>query len=277
MPSRGHASLVYSLSCRRHPSTLSLGVADAVCYSLPAFLTSHRLLRCSLSVDLSRRLDADAHQSIEPLSRRLLEPLSHPVPRTSQSKPQNSRLTIAARRLLGATHPTVALYLSRQLLGISVDAGGHQGLKLETELDPLEVKSSKIRHWAAYIEFYDAHVPMAIALSGQLLLGQLVMVKPSEAEKNLVQSTSSTGSSVTGPYGPTDRKLYMENLHFDMTEQQLCAIFEPFGPVELVQLPFDLDAGLGYMAFNVMQEEEFIGSNVDWSSTKGVRFSPRHK
>ena len=76
-----------------------------------------------------------------------------------------------------------------------------------------------------YIEFYDAmSVPMAIALSGQLLLGQPVMVKPSEAEKNLVQSTTSTGSSVTGPYGPTDRKLYVGNLHFNMTEQQLRAV-----------------------------------------------------
>lgn len=73
-----------------------------------------------------------------------------------------------------------------------------------------------------YIEFYDVmSVPMAIALSGQLLLGQPVMVKPSEAEKNLVQSTASSGSSVTGPHGPSDRKLYVGNLHFNMTEQQL--------------------------------------------------------
>ncbi|MCI93305.1 RNA-binding protein 39-like, partial [Trifolium medium] len=38
-------------------------------------------------------------------------------------------------------------------------------------------------------------VPMAIALSGQLLLGQPVMVKPSEAEKNLVQSNTTTGAA----------------------------------------------------------------------------------
>ena len=41
------------------------------------------------------------------------------------------------------------------------------------------------------MEFYDAmSVPMAIALSGQLLLNQPIMVKPSEAEKNLVQCTT---------------------------------------------------------------------------------------
>lgn len=65
-------------------------------------------------------------------------------------------------------------------------------------------------------------VPMAIALSGQLLFGQPVMVKPSEAEKNLVQSTATAGgSSVVGPYGAVDRKLYVGNLHFNMTESHL--------------------------------------------------------
>lgn len=63
-------------------------------------------------------------------------------------------------------------------------------------------------------------VPMAIALSGQLLLGQPVMVKPSEAEKNLVQSNTS-GASGVGPYGAVDRKLYVGNLHFNMTETHL--------------------------------------------------------
>ncbi|CAI8598802.1 unnamed protein product [Vicia faba] len=96
-----------------------------------------------------------------------------------------------------------------------------------------------------YIEFYDAmSVPMAIALSGQLLLGQPVMVKPSEAEKNLVQSNTTTGAAgVVGPYGAVDRKLYVGNLHFNMTESQLREIFEPFGTVEVVQLPLDLETG----------------------------------
>jgi RNA-binding protein 23/39 len=73
-------------------------------------------------------------------------------------------------------------------------------------------------HIGRYIEFYDAmSVPMAIALSGQLLLGQPVIVKPSEAEKNLVQSTAS--SSVSAPGGA--RKLYVGNLHANINEEQL--------------------------------------------------------
>jgi RNA-binding protein 39 len=118
---------------------------------------------------------------------------------------------------------------------------------------------------------------MAIALSGQLFLGQPVMVKPSEAEKNLAQSNSTT----VGGTGPADRKLYVGNLHFNMSELQLrqvifsflgqlfnyiwtlqqlffflsvsfifsqlfpflYQIFEAFGPVELVQLPLDPETG----------------------------------
>ncbi|KAM1074323.1 hypothetical protein ACFX11_019484 [Malus domestica] len=106
-------------------------------------------------------------------------------------------------------------------------------------------RNSRRSKGVGYIEFYDAmSVPMAIALSGQLLLGQPVMVKPSEAEKNLVQSNATSGAAgVVGPYGAVDRKLYVGNLHFNMTETHLREIFEPFGPVELVQLPLDLETG----------------------------------
>ncbi|CAI0555062.1 unnamed protein product [Linum tenue] len=103
-------------------------------------------------------------------------------------------------------------------------------------------RNSRRSKGVGYIEFYDVmSVPMAIALSGQPLFGQPVMVKPSEAEKNLVQSNA-TGAT-TGPYGPVDRKLYVGNLHFNMTEMQLRQLFEPFGTVELVQLPLDLETG----------------------------------
>lgn len=66
-------------------------------------------------------------------------------------------------------------------------------------------------------------VPMAIALCGHLLFGQPVMVKPSEAEKNLVTTNASGAASggIAGPYGAVDRKLYVGNLHFNMTELQL--------------------------------------------------------
>ncbi|RZR81919.1 hypothetical protein BHM03_00008229, partial [Ensete ventricosum] len=80
-------------------------------------------------------------------------------------------------------------------------------------------RNSRRSKGVGYIEFYDVmSVPQAIALSGQLLLGQPVMVKPSEAEKNLVQSTT-TGAGATG--AGAERKLYVGNLHFNVTEEQL--------------------------------------------------------
>ncbi|XP_075521023.1 uncharacterized protein LOC142554219 isoform X2 [Primulina tabacum] len=96
-----------------------------------------------------------------------------------------------------------------------------------------------------YIEFYDVmSVPMAIALCGQPLLGQPVMVKPSEAEKNLVQSTSVTsGESGLGTYSGGARRLYVGNLPVTIKEDQLRQVFEPFGAVELLQMPTDLGTG----------------------------------
>ncbi|XP_011046657.1 PREDICTED: RNA-binding protein 39-like [Populus euphratica] len=120
-------------------------------------------------------------------------------------------------------------------------------------------RNSRRSKGVGYIEFYDAmSVPMAIALSGQLLLGQPVMVKPSEAEKNLVQSTTAvTSGGLTGPYSGGARRLYVGNLHFNITEDQLRQVFEPFGAVELVQLPHDESGhckGFGFVQFARLED-----------------------
>ncbi|PKA55658.1 Nucleolin 1 [Apostasia shenzhenica] len=122
-------------------------------------------------------------------------------------------------------------------------------------------RSSRRSKGVGYVEFYDAmSVPMAIALSGQLLLGQPVMVKPSEAEKNLVQSTATSAGAggLVGPYSGGARRLYVGNLHFYMTEDQLRQVFEPFGTVELVQLPLDPETGhckgFGFVQFTRLDD-----------------------
>ncbi|XP_074333701.1 uncharacterized protein LOC141671376 isoform X2 [Apium graveolens] len=108
-------------------------------------------------------------------------------------------------------------------------------------------RSSRRSKGVGYIEFYDAmSVPMAIALSGQTLLSQSVMVKPSEAEKNLVQSTTSAAGGLGGgivPYSGGARRLYIGNLHNNIREDQLRQVFESFGSVEMVQLPLDQVTG----------------------------------
>ncbi|XP_021683614.1 uncharacterized protein LOC110667162 isoform X2 [Hevea brasiliensis] len=118
-------------------------------------------------------------------------------------------------------------------------------------------RNSRRSKGVGYIEFYDAmSVPMAIALSGQPLLGQPVMVKPSEAEKNLVQSTTTVNAG-SGPYSGGARRLYVGNLHFNITEDQLRQVFEPFGAVELVQLPLDETGhckGFGFVQFARLED-----------------------
>ncbi|KAJ3682476.1 hypothetical protein LUZ60_015049 [Juncus effusus] len=116
-------------------------------------------------------------------------------------------------------------------------------------------RNSRRSKGVGYIEFYDVmSVPMAIALSGQLLMGQPVMVKPSEAEKNMVQTTAATGVSASGG----GRKIYVGNLHTNINEEQLRQVFEPFGPVELVQLPMDpmtgLCKGFGFIQFSKVED-----------------------
>lgn len=122
-------------------------------------------------------------------------------------------------------------------------------------------RNSRRSKGVGYVEFYDVmSVPMAIALSGQPLLGQPVMVKPSEAEKNLVQSTTSVAGAsggLIGPYSGGARRLYVGNLHFNMTEDQLRQVFEPFGTVELVQLPLDETGhckGFGFVQFARLED-----------------------
>ncbi|CAM6032825.1 unnamed protein product [Sphagnum compactum] len=132
-------------------------------------------------------------------------------------------------------------------------------------------RNSRRSKGVGYIEFYDAmSVPMAIALSGQLLLGQPVMVKPSEAEKNLVQSTTVVPGGpggYIGPYSGGARRLYVGNLHLNMTEDQLRQVFEPFGPVELVQLPADPETGqckgFGFVQYARLEDARAAQQNLN--------------
>ncbi|XP_030942984.1 RNA-binding protein 39-like isoform X1 [Quercus lobata] len=122
-------------------------------------------------------------------------------------------------------------------------------------------RNSRRSKGVGYIEFYDAmSVPMAIALSGLPLLGQPVMVKPSEAEKNLVQSTTAVAGvsgGLIGPYSGGARRLYVGNLHYNITEADLRQVFEAFGQVELVQLPVDETGhckGYGFVQFARLED-----------------------
>ncbi|XP_076323441.1 RNA-binding protein 39-like isoform X3 [Tachypleus tridentatus] len=92
----------------------------------------------------------------------------------------------------------------------------------------------------AYVEFEDIEsVSLAVGLNGQKLLGIPVNVQPSQAEKNRQAALASNLQK--GGNGPM--RLYVGSLHFNITEDMLKGIFEPFGRIEKVELIRDTETG----------------------------------
>merc|ERR1740137_452048 len=107
----------------------------------------------------------------------------------------------------------------------------------------------------AYVEFKDLEsVPLALGLSGQKLVGVPVVVQPSQAEKNRVGNYSDP--MVRPEKGPM--KLYIGSLHFNITEDMLKGIFEPFGRIHSIQLMKDPETdrskGYGFITYNEAED-----------------------
>ncbi|XP_060518654.1 RNA-binding protein 39 [Cylas formicarius] len=93
----------------------------------------------------------------------------------------------------------------------------------------------------AYIEFKDPEsVALALGLSGQKLLGVPIIVQHTQAEKNRM-GNSMPNLMPKGMTGPM--RLYVGSLHFNITEDMLRGIFEPFGKIENIQLIMDPETG----------------------------------
>jgi RNA-binding protein 39 len=113
--------------------------------------------------------------------------------------------------------------------------------------DPRTKRSKGI----AYIEFKDVDsVPLAIALTGQRLLGVPIIVKLTQAEKNRLP--------FTGPHIPANLpqdgpiKLYVGSLHVNISEEMLRGIFEPFGHIDQIAISrdeFGRSKGYGFIQF----------------------------
>lgn len=96
----------------------------------------------------------------------------------------------------------------------------------------------------AYVEFRDLEsVPLALGLHGQKLLGVPVIVQPSQAEKNRAASHGEARGGAPVPKEKGPMRLYVGSLHFNITEDMLRGIFEPFGKIAAIQLITDADSG----------------------------------
>jgi len=111
----------------------------------------------------------------------------------------------------------------------------------------------------AYVEFKDIEsVTLAMGLAGQKLLGVPVVVQPSQAEKNRAASYGqemSMGAQANGgrPNDKGPMRLYVGSLHFNITEEMLQGIFEPFGKIQSIQLIMDQETqrskGYGFITY----------------------------
>lgn len=102
----------------------------------------------------------------------------------------------------------------------------------------------------AYIEFQEViSVSLALALNGQKLNGCPIIIQPTQAEKNRAAATAvAVQRNITGPM-----RLYVGSLHFNITEEMLRGIFEPFGRIEKIELMRDPEnnrsKGYGFISF----------------------------
>ncbi|KAG9339707.1 hypothetical protein JZ751_023353 [Albula glossodonta] len=112
-------------------------------------------------------------------------------------------------------------------------------------------RNSRRSKGIAYIEFVEVNsVPLAIGLTGQRLLGVPIIVQASQAEKN--RAAAMANNLQKGSAGPM--RLYVGSLHFNITEDMLRGIFEPFGRIESIQLMMDSETGrskgYGFITFS---------------------------
>lgn len=88
-----------------------------------------------------------------------------------------------------------------------------------------------------YVEFKDEEaVQKALQLTGRPLEGIPIIVRVTEAEKNRqVKKSDESGQANSAPF----HRLYIGNIHFNVTQEDLEAVFEPFGELDFAQLLMD--------------------------------------
>ena len=98
----------------------------------------------------------------------------------------------------------------------------------------------------AYVEFYTPEsVLLAMALSGQPLLGLPMIIQASQAEINRqAQATKyKQEQAKKKQQKESNMKLYIGNILSNMTEVEIRTIFSPFGEIELIEVPRDPHTG----------------------------------
>lgn len=123
----------------------------------------------------------------------------------------------------------------------------------------LRDKNSGKHKGFAYVEMADLDsIPTCLQLSGVVPDFQKfpILVKPSEAEKNFLAKKEGSTNADQGTHGP-EYRMYIGNLHVNLTEADLAPILGSFGKVEAINLQRDeLGMSKGYAFIRYSKPEE---------------------
>ncbi|KAJ3337810.1 hypothetical protein HDU93_000485 [Gonapodya sp. JEL0774] len=140
---------------------------------------------------------------------------------------------------------------TRELADFFLPAGKVRDVKIITD------RNSRRSKGVGYVEFYDeGSAQKAVTMSGQKLLGIPIIVQPSEAEKNLAAEMAA--KSVVEKTEINYQRLYVGNINFNLTSDDVKQVFEAFGPVDSVSLQYDSDVGKskGYAFVHFQRPED---------------------
>ncbi|KAI9098121.1 hypothetical protein DFS34DRAFT_619689 [Phlyctochytrium arcticum] len=101
-------------------------------------------------------------------------------------------------------------------------------------------RNSRRSKGVGYVEFYEEDsVEKALGMTNMKLLGIPVIVQRTEAEKNRIAAEAEAQARAE----MSSNRLYVGSLHFDLTEDDLRPVFEPFGQVDGITLHKDTETG----------------------------------
>ncbi|KAK3540249.1 hypothetical protein QTP70_028440 [Hemibagrus guttatus] len=174
-----------------------------------------------------------------PISEKTLATFSHRKPIDNLSAEERDARTVFCMQLAARIRP-------RDLEEFFSAVGNVRDVRMISD------RNSRRSKGIAYVEFVEAtSVPLAIGLTGQRVLGVPIIVQASQAEKNRAAAAAAAHNLQKGSAGPM--RLYVGSLHFNITEEMLRGIFEPFGKIESIQLIMDSETGrskgYGFISF----------------------------
>lgn len=177
--------------------------------------------------DRSRRRRSDRSRSprrSSSSSRRRRSPTPEPEPEEPKKDERGDRLEFTV--FVSQIHPKVD---ERDLFEFFSHVGRVEDIRL---IRDQRTQKSKM---LCYVEFSDKEsVHKAVALSGQLIGDYPITIAIIEQEKQKPAASASDGKAM---------RLYVSELHRNVTEQDLEPVFEAFGPLDFVELHKDPATG----------------------------------